>query len=94
MAKPETDKDLDPYSDEAIEIMVDYARGLRHRATAAQALYKISGLLPEYGEAFLTALRSSGPRSSANATMIRGYSKEPEAARIGKIGGPKDIRYR
>ena len=94
MAKPETDESIEPYSDEAIEIMVDYARGLRHRHTAAKALYEISGLLPEYAEVFLHALKTSGPRSSTNATMIRGYSKESEATARGKIGGPRELRHR
>lgn len=92
MAKPETDKSIEPYSDEAIEIMVDYARGLRHRHTAAKALYEISGLLPEYAEVFLHALKTSGPRSSTTATMIRGYSKEPEAAARGKINKALKLR--
>lgn len=90
MAKPEADKDVEPYSPEAIEVMVDYVRGLRSLDGAAKELYKLTGLLPDYGKALLKGVKSG----RANATVVRGKSNEPERTRLGKIGKPNEPKYK
>ena len=62
----------------AVEIMVDYKRGLRNLQTASLALYQVSGIEPEYGAIILKNMKRD------NVTDIRGYSKEPERLKRGK----------
>lgn len=62
----------------AVEIMVDYRRGLRNLQTASLALQQVTGIDPAYGEIILRNMRRD------NVTDIRGYSKEPERLKRGK----------
>jgi hypothetical protein len=62
----------------AVEIMVDYKRGLRNLQTASLALQQATGIEPEYGEIILKNMTRN------NVTEIRGYSKEPERLKRGK----------
>ena len=62
----------------AVEIMVDYKRGLRNLQTASLALQQVAGIEPEYGAIILKNMKRD------NVTNIRGYSKEPEQLKRGK----------
>jgi|DEB0MinimDraft_3_1074331.scaffolds.fasta_scaffold00823_13 hypothetical protein len=92
MAKSNPPEAVSTYSPEAIEVIVDHIRGLRSLDGAAKELYRLTGLLPDYGKALLKAMKNGSART--NATVVRGYSKEPERTRLGKIGKPNETRLR
>lgn len=73
MVKPEADESLEPYSAEAIEVMVDYYKGLWSLDNAAKELYKLTGILPQYGKFLLKNMKQA-----RTVTQIRGYEKTPE----------------
>lgn len=64
--------------DEIIETIVDYKKGLRNLNTGSAELSRLSGLTPEIAAVFLKNMKRD------NVTGIRGYSKEPENARLAK----------
>ena len=86
MVNTETPEMTDEDREAAVEIMVDYRRGLRNLKTAALALYQKTGILPEFGEIILQNMKRD------NVTQIRGYSKEPEQMRKGKEGKPTETK--
>ena len=86
MVNTETPEMTDEDREAAVEIMVDYRRGLRNLKTAALALYQKTGILPEFGEIILQNMKRN------NGTQIRGYSKEPEQMRKGKEGKPNETK--
>ena len=86
MVNTETPEMTDKDREAAVEIMVDYRRGLRNLKTAALALYQKTGILPEFGEIILQNMKRD------NVTQIRGYSKEPEQMRKGKEGKPNETK--
>jgi hypothetical protein len=86
MVNIETPEMTDKDREAAVEIMVDYRRGLRNLKTAALALHQKTGILPEFGEIILQNMKRD------NVTQIRGYSKEPEQMRKGKEGKPNEIK--
>jgi hypothetical protein len=92
MAKFNPPEDVEPYSPEAIEVIVDHIRGLRSLDGAAKELYKLTGLMPDYGKALLKAMKNG--RGRTNATVVRGYSKEPEQTRLGKIGKKNETKLK
>ncbi len=66
--------------DAAIETMVDYKRGLRNLDTGSKILSQQTGLDEDISAMILKSMKRN------NVTQIRGYSKEPERLRKGKIG--------
>tara|TARA_R110002167_G_scaffold7894_1_gene36911 strand:- start:117 stop:371 length:255 start_codon:yes stop_codon:yes gene_type:complete len=66
--------------DAAIETMVDYKRGLRNLDTGSKILSEQTGLDEDISAMILKSMKRN------NVTQIRGYSKEPERLRKGKIG--------
>ena len=86
MVNTETPEMTDKDREAAVEIMVDYRRGLRNLKQAALALYQKTGILPEVGEIIVQNMKR------ATVTQIRGYSKEPEQMRKGKEGKPNETK--
>tara|TARA_R110002012_G_C11645659_1_gene611011 strand:+ start:1757 stop:2023 length:267 start_codon:yes stop_codon:yes gene_type:complete len=86
MVNIETPEMNDEDREAAVEIMVDYRRGLRNLKTASLALHQKTGILPEFGEIILQNMKRD------NVTQIRGYSKEPERMRKGKEGKPNEVK--
>ena len=80
MAKSKTNPKLDTPA--AIEIMAEYRRELWHLGNASKELADVTGLDEEIAGLLLKDMKRH------NVTQIRGYSKEPERLRKGKIGTP------
>jgi|TARA_R110002050_G_scaffold89650_3_gene188748 hypothetical protein len=84
MANTETKKVK--YLDAAIETMVDYKRGLRTLDTGAKELAAQTGLDHDVARELLKSMYKH------NVTQIRGYTKEPDRLRQGKIGTPSETK--
>jgi hypothetical protein len=63
---------------DAIEVFVDYRKGLRNKKTATAELVKKTGLEPHIAEVFLRAMKRD------NVTQIRGYNNTPEQLKRGR----------
>jgi len=66
--------------EEIIEAVCDYKKGWTNLDSASKELGELAGLTPDIAACFLKNMKRN------NVTQIRGYSKESEAARLGKIG--------
>ena len=72
--------------EEIIEAVCDYKKGWTNLDSASKELGELAGLTPDIAAAFLKNMKRH------NVTQIRGYSKEPEAARLGKKGKPNEAK--
>lgn len=72
MAGPKTHQEL-------IEAVCDYRKGWTNLQSASKEVEDLAGLSPDIAKEFLTLMKRD------NVTKIRGYSKEPERLRKGKL---------